>query len=253
MRVLIVEDDPLLGAGLQIGLGQDGYVAEWLQSADPAEHALRVEHFDVMVLDLGLPGRDGLKLLRDLRQQGIDLPVLILTARDAIADKVAGLDAGADDYLVKPFDLDELNARIRALLRRFANPPNPAVSKGGFGSPFDKGGGGDFSKRCLRTGHATALFQAGELAVDTARHTVTLGEQLIALSPKEYSLLEALIAHADCVVPRSRLQATTYGWHDDIESNALEVHIHHLRHKLGKQRILTVRGVGYQLLSQPAP
>jgi two-component system response regulator QseB len=236
MRVLIVEDDPLLGAGLQIGLGQDGYVAEWLQSADPAEHALRVEHFDVMVLDLGLPGRDGLKLLRDLRQQGIDLPVLILTARDAIADKVAGLDAGADDYLVKPFDLDELNARIRALLRRFVNPPNPAVSK-----------------ECLRTGHATALFQAGELAVDTARHTVTLGEQLIALSPKEYSLLEALIAHADCVVPRSRLQATTYGWHDDIESNALEVHIHHLRHKLGKQRILTVRGVGYQLLSQPAP
>ncbi len=220
MRILIVEDDPLLGSGLKTGLGQDGYAADWVRSADPAEHALRVEHFDVMVLDLGLPGRDGLTLLRDLRSQGIDLPVLILTARDAITDKVEGLDAGADDYLVKPFDLDELSARIRALTRR---------------------GGG----------HAAPRLQAGELALDTSRRSVTLGDQTLSLSPREYALLETLIARADQVVPRARLQATTYGWRDEIESNALEVHIHNLRAKLGKGRILTVRGVGYRLVSDP--
>ncbi|AFL76261.1 response regulator [Thiocystis violascens] len=222
MRILIVEDDRLLGAGLQTGLAQDGYLADWVHSADPAEHALRVEHFDVMVLDLGLPGRDGLTLLRDLRRQGIDLPILILTARDAIADKVAGLDAGADDYLVKPFDLDELSARIRALARR-------------------------------REGHATPLLQAGALALDTNRRTVTLGEQPLSLSPKEYALLEKLVANADQVVPRARLAAATYGWRDEIESNAMEVHIHNLRQKLGKHRILTVRGVGYQFVSEPSP
>ena len=221
MRILIVEDDPLLGSGLKTGLGQDGYVADWVRSAEPAEHALRVEHFDVMVLDLGLPGRDGLALLRDLRRQGIDLPVLILTARDAIADKVTGLDAGADDYLVKPFDLDELSARIRALTRR---------------------GGG----------HAAPLLQAGALALETNRRTVTLGEQPLSLSPKEYALLEKLVANADRVVPRARLAAATYGWRDEIESNAMEVHIHNLRQKLGKHRILTVRGVGYRFVSEPS-
>ncbi|SDW13678.1 response regulator [Thiocapsa roseopersicina] len=220
MRVLIVEDDPLLGAGLRTGLCQDGYRADWVQSADPAEHALRVEHFDVLVLDLGLPGRDGLSLLRALRSKGIDLPILILTARDAVADKVAGLDAGADDYLVKPVDLDELSARIRALTRR-------------------------------RDGHATPRLLAGELALDTVRHEVSLGDRPLSLSPREFVLLETLIANADRVVPRARLAATAYGWRDEIESNALEVHIHNLRNKLGKHRILTVRGVGYRLVSVP--
>ncbi len=217
MRVLIVEDDPLLGPGLQTGLCQDGYAADWVRDADAAEHALRVEHFDLMVLDLGLPGRDGLALLSDLRSNGVCIPVLILTARDAIADRVAGLDFGADDYLVKPFDLDELGARIRALTRRTSGQPSP-------------------------------LLQAGDLVMDTIRRQVTLKGRPVCLSPKEYVLLEALLGNADHVVPRARLQATAYSWKEDVESNALEVHIHNLRRKLGKRRIFTVRGIGYRLV-----
>ncbi|NEX21642.1 response regulator [Thiorhodococcus mannitoliphagus] len=220
MRILIIEDDPLLGPALKTGLAQDGYAADWVGTAALAEHALRVEHFDVAILDLGLPGRDGLSLLRDLRAQYVELPVLILTARDTVADKVAGLDAGADDYLVKPFDLDELTARIRALSRR-------------------------------SSGHAAALLHAGTLALDTRDHRATLAGSVLELSPKEYGLLETLIAHADHVVPRARLMAASYGWEDGLESNALEVHIHNLRNKLGKTRILTVRGVGYKLISEP--
>ena len=218
MRILIVEDDPLLGPGLQTGLGQDGYAADWVQTADAAEHALRIEHFDLMVLDLGLPRRDGLALLRDLRRDSICIPVLILTARDAVTDRVAGLDAGADDYLVKPFDLDELNARIRALTRRSRGQPAPRL-------------------------------QAGDLVLDTTLHQVTLKHRPLCLSPKEYALLEALMGSADRVVPRTRLEETAYGWQEEVESNAMEVHIHNLRRKLGKDRILTIRGVGYQLVS----
>jgi two-component system response regulator QseB len=220
MRILIVEDDASLGAGLKTGLGQDGYAADWVRDAAAAEHALRLEHFDLMVLDLGLPGRDGLALLRDLRRDGFCLPVLILTARDAVADRVEGLDAGADDYLVKPCDLDELNARIRALRRR-------------------------------SQGHAESVLRVGDLALDPAGRQVTLGDQLLCLSPREYALLEALLGTPDQAVPRARLQAAAYGWGDEVESNALEVHIHNLRRKLGKDRIQTVRGVGYQLVSGP--
>jgi two-component system response regulator QseB len=222
MRILIVEDDPLLGPGLKTGLAQDGYAADWVQNAALAEHALRVEHFDVAVLDLGLPGRDGLTLLRDLRASGLTLPVLILTARDTVADKVAGLDAGADDYLANPFDLEELTARIRALTRR-------------------------------GSGHATPILRAGTLALDTQNRCLSLDGEALQLSPKEYALVETLIAHADHVVPRARLLAAGYSWEDQLESNALEVHIHHLRAKLGKQRVLTVRGVGYILVSDPSP
>jgi two-component system, OmpR family, response regulator QseB len=220
MRILIVEDDASLGAGLKTGLGQDGYAADWVQDADAAEHALRLDHFDLMVLDLGLPGRDGLALLRDLRRGGYCQPVLILTARDEVEDRIAGLDSGGDDYLVKPFDLDELSARIRALTRRSRGQPAPSV-------------------------------RAGDLVLDTATRQVILGDRPVCLSPKEYALLEALINSADEVVLRSRLLATAYGWQDEVESNALEVHIHNLRRKLGTQRILTVRGVGYQLVSAP--
>jgi two-component system response regulator QseB len=220
MRILIVEDDPLLGPGLRTGLGQDGYAADWVRDADSAQHALRLEHFDLMVLDLGLPDRDGLSVLRDLRADGLCLPVLILTARDAVADRVAGLDAGADDYLVKPFDLNELSARIRALTRR-------------------------------STGRSVPVLQAGDLALNTTRHQATLKGHTLCLSPKEHALLEALMGQADQVVPRARLQATIYGWHGDLESNALEVHIHNLRRKIGKQRIVTVRGIGYRLVSVP--
>ncbi|MTW20705.1 response regulator [Allochromatium palmeri] len=221
MRILIVEDDPLLGPGLKTGLAQDGYAADWVQTAALAEHALRVEHFDVAVLDLGLPGRDGLSLLRDLRAGGLMIPVLILTARDTLADKVIGLDTGADDYLAKPFDLDELTARIRALTRRSC-------------------------------GHAAPILRAGTLELDTQDRCVSLDGEGVPLSPKEYALVETLIARADHVVPRARLLAAGYGWEDQLESNALEVHIHHLRAKLGKQRILTVRSVGYTLVSHPS-
>jgi two-component system response regulator QseB len=218
MRILIVEDDPLLGAGLRTGLRQDGYAADLVRDAAAAEHALALEHFDLVVLDLGLPGRGGLELLRDLRQKGFCLPVLILTARDAVADRVAGLDAGADDYLVKPCDLDELNARIRALRRR-------------------------------SQGHAESVVRIGDLSLDPASRQVTLGDQPLCLSPREYALLETLVGTPDQAVPRARLQAAAYGWEDEVESNALEVHIHNLRRKLGKDRIQTVRGVGYRLLS----
>jgi len=222
MRILIVEDDPLLGPGLKTGLAQDGYAADWVQNAALAEHALRVEHFDIAVLDLGLPGRGGLTLLRDLRASGLTLPILILTARDTVADKVAGLDAGADDYLAKPFDLDELTARIRALARR-------------------------------DSGHATPMLRAGALELDTQKRCLSLDGEILPLSPKEYALVATLIGRADHVVPRARLLAAGYSWDDQLESNALEVHIHHLRAKLGKQRILTVRGVGYILVSDPSP
>jgi DNA-binding response OmpR family regulator len=220
MRVLIVEDDPQLGPGLKTGLSQDGYAADWVQSAEAAEHALNVEHFDLMVLDLGLPGRNGLSLLRDLRRDGIALPVLILTARDTISDRVLGLDVGADDYLVKPFDLDELSARIRALIRR-------------------------------TQGSSLAFLKAGDLELDSARRRVTLKGEPLVVSPKEYALLEALMRSPDGVVERAKLQSTAYAWEEDVESNALEVHIHNLRRKLGKDRIVTVRGVGYQLVSAP--
>jgi two-component system response regulator QseB len=218
MRILIVEDDVQLGAGLKTGLGQDGYAADWVRDAEAAEHAIRLEHFDLMLLDLGLPGRDGLDLLGDLRRDGFCLPVLILTARDTIADRVAGLDAGADDFLIKPFDLDELSARIRALTRR----------------------------ACGRSG---PLIQIGDLALDTAKRQVSLAGRPLCLSRKEYVLLEALITNAGQLIPRSQLQATAYGWQDELESNALDVHIHNLRRKLGKGWILTVRGVGYRLAS----
>lgn len=220
MRVLIVEDDRLLGKGLQTGLAQDGFVADWVQAAEPALHALRLEHFDLLVLDLGLPGRDGLSLLRELRHAGSCVPVLILTARDAITDKVAGLDAGADDYLVKPCDLDELSARLRALARRSRNQPKP-------------------------------VMRAGDLTMDTATRTVTLHDHPLTLSGIEYALLEELMSHPDGVISRSRLEASTWGWRGAVESNSLEVHIHNLRRKLGSERILTVRGVGYRLAQAP--
>ena len=220
MRVLIVEDDPLLGPGLQTGLRQDGYAADWISNAADAEHALAFEHFDLMILDLGLPDRDGVSLLRDLRRQDLRFPVLVLTARDEVGERVAALDAGADDFLTKPFDLDELSARIRALGRRSRSQAGPVLA-------------------------------AGDLLLDTNRRHVTVAGRPIDLSPKEYAVLEALAGNADRVLPRQSLQHSVYGWQEEVESNALEVHIHNLRRKLGAQRILTVRGVGYRLVALP--
>ncbi len=214
MRLLLVEDDPLLGDGLQAGLRQCGYTVDWLHDAASAEAALLSEHYEAMVLDLGLPDRSGMSVLTQLRQRGSDLPVLILTARDAIEDRVRGLDGGADDYMLKPFDLDELAARLRALLRRHG-------------------------------GRAENIIRHGELALDPAGHTVSLGDRNIELPPREYAVLQLLLENTGRVLSRSRLEESLYSWDSEVESNAIEVYIHHLRKKLGSTLIRTVRGVGY--------
>ncbi|HWS01886.1 MAG TPA: response regulator [Gammaproteobacteria bacterium] len=216
MRILLVEDDTLLGEGIRVGLRQDGYAVDWVTRGEAAEQALATDAFDLVVLDLGLPGRDGLSVLQHLRQAGDDTPVIILTARDTVADRIQGLDGGADDYLIKPFDLDELAARARALIRR---------SKG----------------------RTTPLLEFGRLTLDPASHQVIYKDQSVEMSPREFALLRILMENADRLVSKTRLQETLYGWDQDVESNAVEVHIHHLRKKLDAELIETVRGVGYRL------
>lgn len=220
LRLLIVEDDHLLGSGLEIGLQQEGCSSEWVRDAGAAAQALRDGTFDALVLDLGLPDRDGLSLLEEIRRDGLDIPVLIITARDALDDRVNGLDAGADDYLTKPFDLPELAARLRALARR-------------------------------SSGRGAGALRVGSLSLDTVTREALLDGSAVAISPKEFALLEMLAARADHVVPRARLQNSLSEWGEGLESNTLEVHIHNLRRKLGRERILTVRGVGYKLVSEP--
>lgn len=214
MRILLVEDDSLLGDGLRVGLAQEGYSVDWVKDGRAAQLALEAEPYALVVLDLGLPRISGLELLQWLRRGGNDLPVLILTARDAVADRVQGLDSGADDYLVKPFDLDELAARIRALLRR-------------------------------RGGRASPLLQHGDLVLDPAAHTVTRAGKAVDISPREFALLQELLQNAGRVLSREQLEHSLYGWNEEVESNAVEVHVHHLRKKLGADLIRTVRGVGY--------
>lgn len=214
MRILLVEDDSLLGDGLRVGLAQEGYSVDWVKDGRAAQLALEAEPYALVVLDLGLPRLSGLEVLQWLRRGGNDLPVLILTARDAVADRVQGLDSGADDYLVKPFDLDELAARIRALLRR-------------------------------RGGRASPLLQHGELVLDPAAHTVTRAGKAVDISPREFALLQELLQNAGRVLSREQLEHSLYGWNEEVESNAVEVHVHHLRKKLGAELIRTVRGVGY--------
>jgi two-component system OmpR family response regulator/two-component system response regulator QseB len=216
MRILLVEDDPELGDGLTIGLRQAGFAVDWLRDGNSADLALQSESFDLVVLDLGLPRISGMDVLIRARNRGLTVPILILTARDATGDKVSGLDAGADDYLVKPVDLDELSARIRALTRRSA-------------------------------GRAAPLLTHGDLAVDLAAHSVTLAGQEIELSSREYSLLQMLLENTGRVLTRTQLEQSVYGWRDEPDSNALEVHIHHLRKKLGGDLIRTLRGVGYTI------
>lgn len=216
MRILLAEDDPHLGDGLTVGLRQDGYAVDWVKDGMAADLALKSEPFDLLVLDLGLPRLTGMEVLARLRARGQTLPVLILTARDATGDKVLGLDAGADDYVVKPVDLDELAARVRALSRRVAGRAQPVV-------------------------------QVGELVLDPATREVTLRGTPIELSQREYSLLSMLMENCGRVLTRAQLEASLYGWRDEPDSNALEVHIHHLRKKLGAERIRTLRGVGYMM------
>lgn len=216
MRLLIAEDDPQLGDGLTVGLRQDGYAVDWVKDGVAADLALKTETYDLLVLDLGLPRLAGMSVLARLRERGQALPVLILTARDATGDKIAGLDAGADDYLVKPVSLDELAARVRALARRAA-------------------------------GRAQPLLRHGDLVLDPAAREVTLAGAPVDLSTREFSLLQMLLENAGRVMTRAQLEASLYGWRDEPDSNALEVHIHHLRKKLGAERIKTLRGIGYTL------
>lgn len=216
MRLLLVEDDRAVGQGIRVALGSEGYTLDWLQDGASALHALRSERFDLLLLDLGLPRLDGIDLLRQIRAEQQSLPVMILTARDGTPDRIAGLDAGADDYLVKPFDVDELKARIRALLRR-------------------------------SQGRAQPLLQHGQISLDPATQQVSFNGVEIAMTPMEYQLLHQLMIRPGKVVTRERLSSTLYGWQDKVESNTLEVLIHNLRKKLSAELIRTVRGVGYRI------
>jgi len=214
MRILLVEDDRALGEGIRTALKPEGYTVDWLQDGASALHALNHESFELVILDLGLPRLDGLELLKRLRAAGNPVPVLVLTARDATSDRIAGLDAGADDYLVKPFDVAELKARLRALLRRSFNRPEPVLEYRG-------------------------------ILLDPVNQQVSYQGTPINLPRKEFVLLHELLAQPGRVLTRDRLQQVLYGWDEDVESNALEVHIHHLRKKFFPELIRTVRGVGY--------
>lgn len=216
MRLLLVEDDPLLGDGLRAGLALDGYSVDWVRDGESAKLALLAETYDACVLDLGLPRRDGLAVLKDLRGRGNSTPVLILTARDTLEDKVAGLDAGADDYLLKPIELAELQARLRALLRR-------------------------------ATGTGAPLLQHENLTLDPASKQVTLSGKTVQLSAREYALLFDLLSHKNRIRSRQELETGLYAWGEEVGSNTVEVYIHHLRRKLGTDLIRTVRGLGYVL------
>jgi len=220
MRILLAEDDTLLGDGLRAGLRQAGFQVDWVRDGLAAERELRAQAYAAAVLDLGLPGMDGMDVLASVRRAGITLPVLVLTARDAVPDRIKGLDTGADDYVVKPVDLDELAARLRALVRRAAGQPQE-------------------------------LLQAGGLQLDPAARTVQRDGEPVLLSTREFDLLQALMLNAGRVLSREQLEQHLYSWGREVESNAVEVHIHHLRKKLGADCIQTVRGVGY-LLPRPA-
>ncbi len=214
MRLLVVEDDTLLGDGVRAGLSQQGYAVDWVEHAEAAQLALETGEYDLLILDLGLPGMSGLEFLTRLRETGEDLPVLILTARDAVSDRITGLDSGADDYLTKPFELEELGARIRALLRR-------------------------------RSGRASPIIRHGDLVMDPAAHEVTLRGEPVDISPREFAILQMLLENRGKVMSRNRLEGGLYSWNAEVESNTVEVHIHHLRRKLGVELIRTIRGVGY--------
>lgn len=219
MRILVVEDDELIGDGLKVGLTQLGFAVDWLQSGKEGMAALECAPYDAVVLDLGLPGIDGMDILAAWRSRGHTVPVLVLTARDAISERVAGLNAGADDYLIKPFALAEVAARLRAMLRR---------SQGQ-------------TSQCL-------VHQAVRL--DPAARRAFLHDEPLDLTARELAILETLLLNKGRVLPRELIEEKLYSWDRDLESNAIEVHIHHLRKKLGRRFILTVRGIGYTLGSE---
>ena len=216
MRILLVEDDALLGDGIHAGLKLAEHAVDWVQDGEAARLALLDHAYDACVLDLGLPRRDGLSVLKELRDRGSRLPVMILTARDASADKIAGLDAGADDYLTKPFDLQEMLARLRALVRRAAGEARPTLEHAG-------------------------------VVLEPASKQVTYNGRKVALSAREYALLDDLLRHKNHLRTRAQLEESIYAWGEETGSNTVEVFVHHLRKKFGADFIRTVRGLGYQL------
>ncbi|WP_020408607.1 response regulator [Hahella ganghwensis] len=218
MRILLVEDDELLADGIRTSLSLKSNAVDWVESGEDALHAVKVGLFDIIILDLGLPGIDGLTVLRKLRAEGNQTPILILSARDRIQDRVQGLDSGADDYLLKPFDVSELLARLRALTRRSIGQRQPEISLNDI--------------RILP--HSYQVFKA---------------ETEIKLSRREYAILHELASHRGRVLSREQLEDLIYGWSDEVSSNTMEVHIHNLRKKLGNQLIKTVRGLGYTIES----
>ncbi len=216
MRVLVVEDDPMIGRAVNAGLRENGHAVDWVQDGIEAQLALSNGVYELALLDLGLPRRDGFEILKAVRGSGNDVPVVIITARDAVADRIAGLDSGADDYLVKPFDLDELLARVRAVIRR-------------------------------RRGRACSEVSYGALTVDTVRRQVVFRGAQVELSAREFAVLEALMTDPGAVVSREKVEDAVYGWRKEVDSNSIEVHVHHLRRKLDAGLIRNVRGVGYRL------
>jgi DNA-binding response OmpR family regulator len=221
LKILLVEDDALLGDGIRAGLMLSAFAVDWVKTGELALRALADSAYDACILDLGLPGKDGLAVLREMRRGGQSTPVLVLTARDTQEDKVAGLDSGADDYLTKPFDLPELLARLRALIRRACGVVSP-------------------------------VMEHGDLALDPVTHRVTRAGEEIALSAREYALLLDFLAHPKHIRTRGQLEESLYAWGEEVGSNTVEVYIHHLRKKLGADVIRTQRGRGYQL-GDPAP
>ena len=216
MRVLVIEDDTGIGRAVAAGLDRNGYAVDWVRDGAQAETALENKVYDLALLDLGLPHRDGLQILKAVRRSGLELPVVVITARDAVSDRIAGLDAGADDYLVKPFDLDELLARMRAVVRR-------------------------------RTGRLSPEMAYGALCLDPAKRTVTFRGARVDLSAREFAVLEVLMLEPGAVVSREKLEEAVYGWGEEVGSNSVEVHLHHLRRKLRPELIRNVRGVGYRV------
>jgi two-component system, OmpR family, response regulator QseB len=214
MKILLVEDDDLIGSGLEISLRQAGYDVHWIRHGNEAAQALAVNRYALLVLDLGLPGRSGADILRTLRAAGDDIPVLVLTARGTVADRVRGLDAGADDYLAKPFELSEVLARCRALVRR-------------------------------SQGRNQDTIAWRDISIDLVARTVMRRTARIPLTTREWTILTQLITHQGVPQTRERLEAHLYGWQDGVESNAIEVHVSNLRKKLGSELIRTVRGIGY--------
>ena len=221
MRVLLAEDDAMIGAAVRDRLRGQGFAVDWVRDGRAADAALAADLYDILLLDLGLPGREGLAVLKALRGRGSTLPVVILTARDAVDDRVAGLDAGADDYVVKPFDLKELEARLRAVLRR-------------------------------KAGSASSVIEHGRLSLDLASHELRRDGVPVPVSPREFALLHALLERPGRILSRAQLEERLYGWGEEVGSNVVEVHIHSLRRKLGADLIRNVRGVGYRIPEEPA-